>query len=221
LAALEKSEKRAAARPGQLVAELASRIRLSILKGDLAPGERVRETVIASAWGTSRAPVREALRLLEQSGIISKSPNRSYFVTRFGERDIHELATLRAALESLAARLAFGRAELLPALTAAMPAIRKAVQENDFVAAMQADREFHEALISCADHGRLSDAYASLSDQVELAYIEYYRRRPDISQLVARHDELLEIVRAGSVEDLVAELTDQIKVGLGRVRTTV
>src|ERR1700748_2232236 len=87
-------------RSGQLVEEIAEFIKARILKGLIAPGERVRESVIAAEKGVSRAPVREALRLLEQSGIVSKSPNYSYLVTRFGERDIHELATLRAALET-------------------------------------------------------------------------------------------------------------------------
>src|SRR5450756_600157 len=83
-------------RSGQLVSEIAGLIRSRILKGTLAPGERVRESVIAAEKGVSRAPVREAMRLLERAGIVSKSPNHSYLVTRFGERDIHELATLRA-----------------------------------------------------------------------------------------------------------------------------
>jgi DNA-binding GntR family transcriptional regulator len=208
-------------RAGQLVGELTELIRWRILKGILAPGERVRESTIAAERGVSRAPVREALRLLERSGIVCKSPNRSYFVTRFSDRDIHELATLRVALESLAARLAFGRAELLPEMLAVMPAIADAVARQDFEAAMQADREFHEAIIRCADHGRLAEAYSHLSDQIEMAFIAYYRRRPDISMLVGNHETLLSIVRSGTVEEFVAALTEHIQLGLGIVRTAL
>lgn len=208
-------------RTGHLVAEIADYIKARILKGLIAPGERVRESVIAAEKGVSRAPVREALRLLEQSGIVSKSPNYSYQVARFGERDIHELATLRAALETLAARLAFGRAELITAMQAVMPRIRAAVDADDYAAAMQADREFHEALVRSADHGRLTEAYANISDQIEMAYVDYYRRRPDIAQLVGNHETLIEIARSGKVNDFVTALTDHIQQGLGIVRNAL
>jgi DNA-binding GntR family transcriptional regulator len=208
-------------REGQLVAELSEVIRRRILKGELAAGMRVLESVIAAEHGVSRAPVREALRLLERGGLVSKLPNRSYVVTRLGEHDIHELATLRIALETLAVRLAFGRAELLPGLEAALPAIRKAVEAQDYEAAMQADREFHEVLIRAADHSRLADAYANLSDQVEMAHITYYRRRPDISKLYQRHEALVEIVRSGTEAQLIDAMTDHIQRGLGIVRNAL
>jgi DNA-binding GntR family transcriptional regulator len=215
------SSKHDQGRSGQLVSEIAELIKSRILKGLIAPGERVRDSVIAAEKGVSRAPVREALRLLENSGIVSKSPNHSYVVVRFGERDIHELATLRAALEALAARLAFGRAELIPSMRAVLPQMRAAVKADDYEAAMHVDREFHEALVRSADHGRLAEAYASLSDQIEMAYVSYYRRRPDISQLVDNHEELIEIARRGTVNDFVAALTDHIQTGLRIVRNAL
>jgi len=88
------------------------------------------------------------------------------------------------------------------------PAPEAAVPEDIIVSARRVDE-------------RLAEAYASLSDQIEMAYVSYYRRRPDISQLVDNHEELIEIARRGTVNDFVAALTDHIQTGLGIVRNAL
>src|SRR5437868_12655703 len=89
-----------------LVELVVRRLRAEILSGELAPGERIVEEQLTRRFGTSRAPLREALRLLGQQGLVEHSPRRGVRVTRLSARDIGELFTLRDALEQFAVRCA-------------------------------------------------------------------------------------------------------------------
>src|SRR6201989_3043758 len=75
-----------------------------ILAGDYAPGERIVETRIAQEFGVSQAPVREALRELEQMRFIVSEPFRGARVREVTKEELAEITPVRAALEELAAR---------------------------------------------------------------------------------------------------------------------
>ena len=83
-----------------------SQIRQAILEGELAPGEHLREEVLAEMLSVSRGPVREALTRLEQEALVIREPNRGVFVCRLNLNDVDEVYSLRLALEKLAVRLA-------------------------------------------------------------------------------------------------------------------
>src|SRR5919199_1225673 len=84
-------------------------IREAIASGELQPGDQIVETAMAAKIGVSRSPVREALRRLEQQGLVEAIPNRGTFVAALDEADVEEIVLLRGALEGLAARLAADR----------------------------------------------------------------------------------------------------------------
>lgn len=85
----------------------------AILSGRIAPGAPLREARVAEQMGVSRAPVREACRLLEVQGLVRSAPNRGFFVRDFTETDIADIYEARAALETAALRKA------APSITAA------------------------------------------------------------------------------------------------------
>jgi GntR family transcriptional regulator, vanillate catabolism transcriptional regulator len=80
------------------------RIREMILHGELLPGQRVREVELASALGVSRTPVREALPMLAQEGILLQLDTRGFIVREFTSREIMDAIDVRGVLEGLAAR---------------------------------------------------------------------------------------------------------------------
>jgi len=80
------------------------RIREMILRGELPPGQRVAEAPLADLLGVSRTPVRQALPLLAQEGLLSEHETRGYVVRGFTSADIVDAIDLRAVLEGLAAR---------------------------------------------------------------------------------------------------------------------
>ena len=85
------------------------RLRDSIVQGTLSAGSRISERSLASALGISAQPVREALRRLEQDGLVVTLPRRGTIVAEFGLERLAELGRIRAALEGVAAALAAER----------------------------------------------------------------------------------------------------------------
>ena len=97
-----------------LRAEVVDMIRDAIVTGQLKPGERLKESLLASQMSVSRSPVREALRQLEQEGLIISIPNQGSFVKVFDEDDVREIFTLRATLEDLACEIILANGKLQP-----------------------------------------------------------------------------------------------------------
>src|SRR5512139_1964375 len=86
------------------LSETVVRIREMILRGELAPGQRVAEAPLAEMLGMSRTPVRQALPLLAQEGLLTEHATRGYVVRAFTAADIVDAIDLRAIIEGLAAR---------------------------------------------------------------------------------------------------------------------
>jgi len=80
------------------------RIREMILRGELGPGERVAEAPLAELLGMSRTPVRQALPVLAQEGLLAEHQTRGYVVRGFSTADVLDAIDLRGVLEGLAAR---------------------------------------------------------------------------------------------------------------------
>src|SRR5690349_5180786 len=91
--------------------DIVDRMREAIYSGQLAPNERLREDVLASLFGLSRGPVREALVQLEHEGLVIRQPNRGATVARLSLEDLDEVYSLRLALEKLAVQQAIKNAE--------------------------------------------------------------------------------------------------------------
>jgi len=181
-------------------------VRKAILVGDVEPGSRLSEAVVAREMGISRAPVREALRMLERSGLVIQQHNKGYRVNEFSEDDFFELATLRFALESLAMRLAIESEDLIPSLESVLDEIRDAEKSGNSVKAVMLDRQFHEAILIASGHGRLREIWTGLRDQVELAVANNNRSFATLEGLSHAHDSLLEAIRGGDLEQVIKEL---------------
>lgn len=190
------------------------RLRSEILSGELAPGERLVEEQLTRRFGTSRAPLREALRLLGQQGLVEHLPRRGVRVTELSGRDIDELFGLRDVLEQYALRTALGGNGPEPA---ALERLREAVEEMERASAgaraaleqAAAHREFHLALISLAGHHHLLRVYEPVLLQLQLYMATNMRREAQVrppQEGAQRHRRLYEAVRAGDVESALAEL---------------
>lgn len=90
----------------KLIDEIVERIRAKIISGEFAPGDRLKQEVLAEEFSVSRTPIREALSRLEAQGIIVQEQRRSAVVSKPSSRDIGEMYQIRAELEGLAAQLA-------------------------------------------------------------------------------------------------------------------
>lgn len=203
-----------------LVDRVRDELQRAILSGALPPGTALRDSVIAAEMGVSRAPVREALRTLQESGLVDKLPNRSHRVAEFDETGWQDLMSLRIAYEGLAVRLAVARRADPSAIEAALRSMIVVAEGQDDVATISADWAFHDAIVHASGNGRLVEAYARLRDQIQLALLTNVQAGKGVmSGIVERHADLLglfeDALATGDPAPLIATLEDHIATGMG------
>jgi DNA-binding GntR family transcriptional regulator len=147
-------------------------LRSAILSGQYRPGDRLTEEELAGHLGVSRATVREALRHLQQEGLVAPGARGILHVNSLTPGEVGELFRVRAALEGLAAR------ELIasPRREAAVAALRAALeamtdQEQDPAARMDADLAFHLELCRQAGNSMLLEAWRRLEGRMRVAVL--------------------------------------------------
>lgn len=121
------------------------RLRECIVQGVLPAGRKVSERSLATQLGISAQPVREALRRLEQDGMVVTHPRRGTVVAEMGPAQLAELGRIRAALEGVAAALAAERMDAagLARLAAILARMRSGTEAADHDALDEANEEFH------------------------------------------------------------------------------
>jgi DNA-binding GntR family transcriptional regulator len=123
----------------------AGELRAAVVRGDLAPGEKIRQEATAAELGVSLIPLREALRRLAGEGLLTYLPQRGYFVAEHDDEAIRQLAAARNLLEAEIERLAVPRLDEadLRQLRADIKAEERAAEDRDAVAMIAANRDFH------------------------------------------------------------------------------
>lgn len=151
---------------------VAEALRRAILEGALSGGERLRQNELASQFGVSRMPIREALRLLETEGLVTAQPHRGYTVTQLSPEQVGEIYEMRTCLEAMAARLAAPLLsdDDLSALEALYDAMRGAADVATF---LRLNRAFHGRIYAASGRRRLCDLIDRLRDEVE-PYLRVY-----------------------------------------------
>jgi phosphonate utilization transcriptional regulator len=141
-----------------------------ILDGELAVGQRVNESDLAARFGTSRGPVREALRGLEECRLVRSEKNRGVFVREISVAEADEIYDVREALDELigqrlAQRITAVQLEALRALLAEMDA---AMASRDVKRYHALNLEFHDALVEFVGNARLAETYRRLTKELLL-----------------------------------------------------
>ncbi len=198
---------------------VARALRTAITSGAISPGDRLLETELATQFGTSNGPVREALVQLESEGFVVKAPYRGTIVAEVSQDEIEGvLVPVRVTIE----RFAF--AEALPRLTAEdfarldqlVGEMRDAEDSGDSDRLAEADLEFHELVIQRSGHSHCLQLWRVIQPRVRA----YFRRdadaRTDQDQhsVVAQHRELLAALRTRDAVAVRAAVDAHIHVHL-------
>ena len=141
-------------------------LRAAVMKAQLAPGDRLVETQLAEQLGVSRTPVREALRMLEQDGLVVTAPRRGTIVAGLRKEDAIEIYELRAVLEGLGARLAANNvtARELKQLRNRLEKMQP--QPGPNAGYLRAHAEFNEILIGASRSKRVAQLIDTFAGQL-------------------------------------------------------
>jgi DNA-binding GntR family transcriptional regulator len=195
-----------------LVDELVRRLRELILRGEFAPGERLVEEQLVSRFGVSRPPLREALRILGNDGLITGIPRKGFSVVSLTADDVRKLYDLRYALERTAVELGVpvsDRSRLAP-MNVALERMQSDAAQSDPDEMLRANSAFHRALVALPGNRWLDEAYRNLSQQIELCMAMNLKFRQELyndpHDAVRRHERLAKLAATGKRDALVAAL---------------
>ena len=196
-------------------------LRRGIVSGELRPGEQIRQDALAERLGTSRVPLREALKILEGEGQVTYHPHRGYFVAELSSTDLVEVYRIRELLEdeAVATAVPLLTDDDVASLVNAMRAIEDAASREDIAGMTRANREFHFLLIERARMPRLSRLIRQLWDATDAYRSVYFAEAPNREQVETEHRSIVEAVTARDAQRTIALLHEHRDHAVERVTT--
>ncbi|MBM2623524.1 GntR family transcriptional regulator [Actinoplanes sp. LDG1-06] len=191
-----------------LVELAVERLSREILSGRTEPGERLVEEQLTRLLGISRAPLREAMRLLAQQGLVEHIPRRGARVATLSADDVRELYEVRDVLERHAVA-AMPLSPDLTALRAALDVMRKATEADDRLELANAHRQFHTEVVALGGNRQLAELYSSVLVRIQLYMAVNMRREAEVARAedgVLRHERLFSAVENGDAAAVVEAL---------------
>ena len=183
-------------------------LRTRIFEGHYAPGTRLVERDLAAEFNVSRLPIREALRMLRQEGLIRDRASRGSEVAGLSAKDVEDLFDVRESLEVLACRLAASRAteEDLRRLSGLLDDADRFLAKGSILEAHRANSEFHDAITSIANNNFLRSALEPLQGRMHWLF----RHVSDLPELIQEHRELYAAIASGDPERAAAQSASHI-----------
>lgn len=198
-----------------LAEDIADRLRRSILLGQLKPGDSVKERDNAAELGVSRTPMREAIRLLAQEGLIDLRPSRSPIVANPSLREVIDDIDVIRALEVLSGELACRNASRgdIEKIAALQAQLDSAPADADPVDLFEIDMQVHRAIAQASRNPSLAETHgAYLARLWRVRYLSA-RRRSDKDRTSRQHHDIiagLEKRGAATVARVIADHIDHI-----------
>lgn len=192
---------------------LARALRDAIVFGDLQPGERLVEREIAARTGVSRGPVREALRQLEQEGLIVSIPYQGTYVAGISDVEVDEIIIpIRLVLETFAYRQSMSALEPsdFDDLAGLVERMQRAADAVDLPALVEVDLQFHSRVIERAGNQCLQ-IWRSIEPRVRAYFFRDVVRHSSLQDFPSEHVELLEAMRSTDVGRVVPLLEQHIR----------
>jgi len=174
-------------------------LRENILNAKLPQGLKLVERDIARQLGVSRTPVREAIRKLEQEGLVRHIPRKGVIVSNISERDIQDIYAIRAVLEGLAARLAAERIspKKLNRLNEIITEMKKALEQKDEKTLQVLHLEFNNIIYEAAECPRLYQMINLLVDYIAAFTKIGYSVPGRMQAATEEHENLVKAIAEG------------------------
>jgi DNA-binding GntR family transcriptional regulator len=176
-----------------------SALRIAITSGELEPGRHLVETELSDMLQISRGTLREALRQLEQEGLLSAGPRGRLSVRHLDAKEIRDIFAVRAALESLAARTLCelpDRVKVATSLRTAIDAMAAAA-EASLEERIESDLEFHRTMCRLTGNETLLHSWESLEGSIRMSIMFAGVERAVSNMSVDRHYDIVTAIESG------------------------
>jgi DNA-binding GntR family transcriptional regulator len=177
-------------------------LRSAITSGQYRPGDHLSEVALASHLGVSRGTVREALRHLQQEGLVTAGNRNMLRVSTVSPKDVRELFRVRAALEGLAVSEIIASPQRDVAITGLHQALARLTDtDGDFATRLEADLDFHLQLCRLSGNDMLVEAWRYLEGRIRVTIMNCESVDTPISMMArTRHAPIVEAIERGDVE---------------------
>jgi DNA-binding GntR family transcriptional regulator len=193
-----------------LKVQIADQLRRAIVTGRLRPGTVLVETALAEHLNVSRAPIREAVQILENDGLVETVAYKGKRVKPLTVREVGETCELRTMFEVMAARRILAHGTAVVSLWQPCRLMAQAALAGDREALVAADEAFHRQLIELSDHALLTHMWAGLYLRIHQIMSLRNDRDVNLADIAANHPPIVGALAAGDgalAERLITEHT--------------
>ena len=197
--------------------QVAHALRAALISGELRPGELYSAPGLAEDFGVSATPVREAMLDLAREGLVEPVRNKGFRITEVNERDLDQYTEIRTLIEvpTVGRVTRTASPEQLEALRPLAEEIVRAARRHDLIGYLEADRQFHLALLALSGNDRLVETVGDLRKRSRLYGLTALNERGQLLPSAEEHLELLELMLAGDAKQAEKCMTRH----LGHVRS--
>ncbi|AMJ63643.1 transcriptional regulator [Bosea sp. PAMC 26642] len=192
-----------------LSGQTAAQIRASIIDGTFPLGAQLNEMELASSYGVSRGPVREAIQRLIQEGLLRSEPHRGVFVPELSTDDLIDIYFVRKSLELLAMARVMrmpDRTVVVNGLKAIVKQMKVAMKRREWPLLAELDMQFHRLIVDAAGSERLSRSFATLQAETRLCLQMLMGGYRENAALLDEHQLLADLIAGQDAKAALAEL---------------
>jgi DNA-binding GntR family transcriptional regulator len=181
---------------------LMKKIRQGVITGRYGQGSPLREQQLEAEYGTSRGPLREALRLLEIRGLVTHVPRHGFRVREYSAELIKQIYRLRAVLERHAVESLSGKS--LEKLVDSLAQINREMEDNfksrNIEAYLESNIAFHDAIMETADNEPLRKVVEPLNEMAQPVRFMLLKQRFDSSTAIHEHKKIISLLSQGDID---------------------
>ena len=179
----------------------------AVASGELKTGERLLESDLAHKMGISRAPIREALLILQNTGIVTYVPRKGCCVAPITRQDVEEICSLRTALEGLAARIV-ARAATEGELAGLEEILEDIEKANTWQEKVERDVELHRAICRLSGHKRLNRMWDNMAIETRIMIANFRAHRLSETVDIAVHRGIVDALKSRDSELAVRRIEE-------------
>lgn len=187
---------------------IAKDITAQIITGELNPGDKLVEKEYAEVYGTSRAPVREAVYLLTTEGLVERIPRRGAVVKEYTNDDIFDLLQIRNMLEMMAVERIMIHGPDQKILNEMKDNIKKMKLETAIYSYTKLNHSFHMCIVRMSRSKSILETYSRLGWPLLRIQNLSFSQDGNIQKSVAEHEEIYELIKKQQMEELIKLLSE-------------